>query len=358
MEGTQKRKLKQTCVRCSKFKKRCDSKKPTCSRCDNAGSHCVYDLERKRGRKIKASDQIKRHKFSDFGKRLLGNFLFTGGESVEENAQPLTLRPEVESWAWKIIRSFASELETNYTQFSSQPLSNLVHLGYAAVLVSLYSFDEFEMQGNHAFSMFSNKIKLILQEKSLDPNELLKIVSSNLSFEAVQEVIETHKKDIFPQENRWEIQVFEKCTPETAKCTICSQHQGFFIGSSFQIHFETNPQFENYFGYTSDMLHAQLTTNVNCFLPFGANALGLLCDEETLEEYLDLCIYQAKDSPFTACTDSTASWYFTVPNSMIMKIKTNDSFCRRFQVSTLFKATFTGQAYAFETKLALTPCFL
>eukprot|EP00924_Labyrinthula_sp_SR-Ha-C_P003116 snap_masked-scaffold_50-processed-gene-1.76-mRNA-1 protein AED:1.00 eAED:1.00 QI:0/0/0/0/1/1/2/0/346 len=332
-------KLQQACSNCRKKKRKCDSIKPSCSRCLSLDQPCSYAPARKRGPKPQQKGRSQVLKFSTSEKEVLGNLLLAPEFSFH------TLNPHIqskESLSWNILQYFAYHVSKNFGTLSFIPCNDFTLFFYAGMIYQIGNILQYRVQKDGTFNHAVNQFNKIITDKGLNFTGLSKTLLSQFnrgiknSTDSVHEPIT--QVPFFINGQQMYCSFKETIERKKTKQKL-----------NVEIKCEVNKNFEKVFGYSNGYLNFALEQSVNGVLPFGSSS------EDALMKYIEVFALEMKHIKLD---DETLSLpiQMNLCNSVILDLQTIHGL-KKFQVFVLINEHGSFENYISENQIYFIPLF-
>eukprot|EP00924_Labyrinthula_sp_SR-Ha-C_P011017 snap_masked-scaffold_33-processed-gene-2.37-mRNA-1 protein AED:0.20 eAED:1.00 QI:0/-1/0/1/-1/1/1/0/363 len=348
--------LKKSCSRCVTLKRKCDSLKPSCTRCRKRGSICSYEVASKRGPKTTRGLILgtKRAKFSIEEQSILSSLFFPDISKEDRLANIFTRINASKNWVFNYIDTSADILTKYYKEYVLSPGQKTDVLLSASFLsiVSLFLVEE----GVH-FIVFEDmffKFKAAMKKYRINMSDVSRLLTKDAHLIG-NDYIQNRREKFLSYENK-HLYPLPFRLPE---------HKAFYSmfverpeGSQnlANPHFEINTQFEKYFGFGLEVIISALSNSIQSCLTFGSSILTLLTNEESIHHFLKANEFRFGMMKLTEGTETPQPWEINYPCSIILNLETGDGEWKPFQINSLSRQFVCIKECFFESRFYFTPC--
>eukprot|EP00924_Labyrinthula_sp_SR-Ha-C_P007040 snap_masked-scaffold_8-processed-gene-7.28-mRNA-1 protein AED:1.00 eAED:1.00 QI:0/-1/0/0/-1/1/1/0/363 len=343
-------KLQQACSSCRKKKRKCDSKKPICTRCISLGQSCFYEPAKKRGRKSRQMENVVKNKFTRTETDMIKS-LFLSVNTPEPILSSCSLQIfGKEHLAWKLLDFFSQEVSKNFEALSLVPCSDISSLFYAGMIYELGNHLEYRAKHDGTFSHAVDRFTEIVTEKGLTYSGVLKTLERQFNLHDQLEQTEKLAPNLSYLSKSYFFTDATGKYPSFKEVSVGIDNEKKV---SLNKEYEVNSQFEAMFGYSSEHLSFIFEQSVTGVLPAGSNVISLLGSEGALMKYVSMYAVVAQHS----CKPNemlTMPGEIELCNSLVVDLHTRSGW-RKFQVFTLTYESGSFSEYVCENRMHFIP---
>eukprot|EP00924_Labyrinthula_sp_SR-Ha-C_P011112 snap_masked-scaffold_51-processed-gene-1.13-mRNA-1 protein AED:1.00 eAED:1.00 QI:0/-1/0/0/-1/1/1/0/363 len=346
--------LKKSCSRCVTLKRKCDSLKPTCTRCKKRGAICSYEVSSKRGPKNKelVLKGGKNNLFSREEKQMLSTLFFPELIKEKRLSNMFSRINSSKSWTFNYIEKSAELLSSKYHDFVLSPVSHSNLLLSAKLLSTLDFFMKSVSLDENSLVEFQSYFIRILNLYKLSTGEINRLLARDFNFRLTAEL---NTKKFWSFEHKYLYPNPSRLPDYKAYCRIYWNEEGEDYISWSGPKFQVNPQFKKYFGFDATFLSTQLSSSIQSCLSSGANVLTLLTDEKSVLHFLSVNEFQIANIDIEKSVPKNGPWETSYSSSVILKLELVDEEWKPFQINTISRQMMTETKFLYEIRMYFTP---